>query len=110
LVFKSGTYILKCRSYIICIAIARLLGESGVFIVVVQLLTQGMDEITETPFKSIYVLDGFMRLVDVDWLSSRFKTHGFSETLRSEVMSEPGKRFCVLHFTRFSDQTEQDFF
>ena len=84
--------------------------DCGVIVVVAQLPTKEMDEITPTPFTSLYALDGFMRLIDVDELASLFAIHGFLETFRSEVASEPGKRFCILHFTRTPAQTEQEHF
>lgn len=88
--------------------ILALASDCGMIVVIAQLATAEMEEISETPFTSLYALDGFMRLIDVDWLSSRFAEHGFAETSRTETVSEPGKHFSILHFAKTSEQSEQE--
>ena len=79
--------------------IAQLLNPGGALVAVVQLPTEGMREISPSPYKSLNALDGNMKLVDSAELSGCLRKFGLVELSRKEIESELGKRFCVLQLT-----------
>ncbi|MDD3643631.1 MAG: class I SAM-dependent methyltransferase [Candidatus Krumholzibacteria bacterium] len=79
---------------------ARWLRPGGVLSVVLQLPSEGLDEVTPTEYESLRLLEGFMRLVDpgaLDLLAGRL---GLETATDRAIRMETGKEFRLVEYRR----------
>jgi SAM-dependent methyltransferase len=80
--------------------IADWLRPDGVLVVVLQILAQGLPEVSESPYQSLKLLESIMRLVSPQEFRSTAENESLGEIESKIVTLESGKAFYVGTFTR----------
>jgi trans-aconitate methyltransferase len=76
------------------------LRRGGVLVAVLQIPAQGLPEVSESPYKSLKLLESIMRLVSPQEFRSTAEKVGLVEIESKIVTLESGKAFYVGTFTR----------
>jgi SAM-dependent methyltransferase len=77
---------------------ARWLRPGGVLSIVLQLLSEDLDEITPAGYESLRLLEGFMRLVDPAEVDGIAAAHGLERAVTEEIRLGTGKEFHLAEY------------